>query len=75
MQSEQNRGCRDDSIGVRFSIVQNSQLCQLKSLLMREAAALLPLLEAVIVSPLTPLYAGFWIVAVAKFKLFDFELS
>jgi hypothetical protein len=42
---------------------------------MREAAALLPLLEAVIVSPLTPLSAGFWIVAIAKFKLFDFELS
>lgn len=43
-----------------ISIIQNSDLCQLKSLLMREATALLPLLEAVIFSTLTPPYVRFW---------------
>jgi hypothetical protein len=49
MQSEQIRGCREDPVEVQRQHHSESQLSQLRNSLIKEATALLPLLEAVIV--------------------------
>jgi hypothetical protein len=58
MQSEHIRGCRDDPVVVQYQHFLELAALPIRSLLIKEATTLFPLLEAVIVSPLTPLMSS-----------------